>query len=76
MSSGSLIHSTVPYEPRKCVPKSALLLKKDFAEGVIDGRLLGDVRKMKCTSKVGKTVFIAKAGTKTRAAACQRILVL
>ena len=46
-------------------PTSALLLKKNFAEGVVEGRLIGDVRKMKCTSKVGKTVFIAKAGTKT-----------
>lgn len=44
---------------------SALLLIKDIAEGVVDGRFIGDVRKMKCTSKVGHTVFIAKAGTKT-----------
>ena len=44
---------------------SALLLIKDIAEGVVDGSFIGDVRKMKCTSKVGHTVFIAKVGTKT-----------
>lgn len=44
---------------------SALLLRADIAEDVASGRILGEVRKMRCTSKVGRTVYIAKAGTKT-----------
>ena len=44
---------------------SALLMKSDMADKVVAGELEGEIRKMKCSSKVGTTVYIAKCGTKT-----------
>ena len=38
---------------------------KDIADLLVPGELKGEVRKMTCKSKIGKTIYIAKAGTKT-----------
>ena len=45
--------------------ESALLVKKDIADLLVSGELAGEVRRMSCKSKVGKTMYIAKAGTQT-----------
>ena len=44
---------------------SALLMTQPIADKVISGELKGEIRRMKCTSKVGQTIYIAKCKTKT-----------
>ena len=41
------------------------MLKPDMADKVASGELKGEIRRMKCTSKVGQTIYIAKCKTKT-----------
>ena len=41
------------------------MLKPDMADKVASGELKGEIRHMKCTSKVGQTIYIAKCKTKT-----------
>ena len=40
-------------------------MKAEMADKVVMGELTTEVRRMKCTSKVGSTIYIAKCGTKT-----------
>ena len=44
---------------------TALMVKAGMADKIVAGTLTSEFRKMKCESKVGQTIYIAKCGTKT-----------
>jgi hypothetical protein len=47
------------------ITASALLVKNHIADLLVSGEIVGEVRRMSCKSKIGKTIYIAKTGTKT-----------